>query len=218
MASAYDWLQSFPDRSVPADRTVATRSDVRDSSGPGPRVTTTGTLFGVLVMAAVAVIFAPPASTTSQPPAATAPAGTPPAPAASAAPVERTSGAPVKIIGATPRSEDCEGQVWPYIEGRCLVRAAAKPRAAETTGAAPTETPAVATVPAVSDGKAEPRTATALLQLPPRRQVERLSPASDAWAGDVVEQPNEAKPRRRAGRRAYRGYGWGGRHAFPFRF
>jgi hypothetical protein len=209
MASAHDWLQDFPDRSVPADRTVATRSDVRDSSSPGPRVTTTGTLVGMLVFAALAVIFVPPASTTSQSPTAGAPA-TPPAPAASAAPVERMSGAPVKIIGATPRSEDCEGQVWPYIEGRCLVRAAAKPRAAETTGAAPIDPPAT---PAVSDRTAAPRTATALLRLPPR-----LSPATEAWGGDVVEQPNEAKPRRRAGRRAYRGYGWGGRHAFPFRF
>jgi hypothetical protein len=210
MSSAYRWLQPFPE-SAPTDRTGAMRSDVGGSSSVGARVTTTGTLLGVLGFAALAVIFVPPASTTSQSPAANAPA-------APAAPVERTSGASVKIIGATPRSEDCEGQVWPYIEGRCLVRAAAKPRPAETTGAAPIETPDVATVPAVSDGKAEPRTATALLQLPPRRQVERLSPATDAWAGDVVEQPNEAKPRRRGSRRAYRGYGWGGRHAFPFRF
>jgi hypothetical protein len=213
MSSAYDWLQPFP-KSASTDRTGAMRSDVGGSSSVGPRVTTTGTLLGVLAFAALAVIFVPPASTTSPSPAANAPA----APAAPAAPVERLSGASVKIIGATPRSEECEGQVWPYIESRCLVRTAAKPRPAETTGAAPVEAPAVATVPAVLDGKAEPRTATARLQLPPRRQVERLSPASDAWAGDVVEQPNEAKPRRRAGRRAYRGYGWGGRHAFPFRF
>jgi hypothetical protein len=203
MPSAYHWLQSFPDRFAPADATVATWSGAPAASSLGLRVAKTGTLFGVLALAAVAVIFAPSASTTSQPPAA------PPAPAVPA-PVERLSGASVKIIGATPRSEDCERQVWPYIEGRCLVRAAARPRAAETTGAAPIEAPAT---PAVSDRKGEPRTATARLQLPPR-----LSPASDAWAGDAIEQPYEAKPRRRASRRAYRGYGRGGRHAFPFRF
>jgi hypothetical protein len=205
MSSAYHSLESAPDNSAPADRTGATRSAARDPSSVGLRVATSGTLFGVVAVTAIAALFTPPAVTTSESPAA----GVPDTPAAPA-PGERMAGAPVKIIGATPRSENCEGQVWPYIESRCLLRTAAKPRAAETTGAAPI---AAAATPGVMDAKAEPRTATARLRLPPR-----LASATDAWAGDSVERPTEAKPRRRSGRRAYRNYRWGGRHAFPFRF
>lgn len=207
MSSAYHPLHSFPDSSMPADRTVVTRSGTRGTASVGSRVATTGTLFGVLVIAAVAMILSP-AEPTSQPPAVSSRAA--PAAPVAPAPLERLSGASVKIIGATPRSEDCERQVWPYIESRCLVRAAAKPRVAETTGAAPIDAPAI---PAASDRTPAPRIATARLQLPPRPAA-----AADAWAGDAIEQPYQAKPRRRASRRAYRSHGWGGRQAFPFRF
>jgi len=44
---------------------------------------------------------------------------------------------PVKIIGAAPRSSDCAEQVWPYIEHRCLSRAAANPRDQESAANTP---------------------------------------------------------------------------------
>ena len=187
MLSAYHRLQSFP------------RLPVAD-----PRVAATATLVGVVLAAALAALL-PPSSPVSSERAADA-----------SALVERTPAAPVKIIGAPPRSESCAGQVWPYIESRCLVRAADEPRTmAQTSGAAPATAPLA---PAVSDSRMEPRRALAHLRLPPRREVDRFSPVTDAWAGDAIEPPNEATPRRRAGRRAYRGRGWGRRHGFPFGF
>jgi hypothetical protein len=129
--------------------------------------------------------------------------------------VERVAASPVKIIGAKPRGETCDTQVWPYIEGRCLVRAAAAPaaRPAETTGAAP------APVRTDSDDLARPRVASVHLQLPPLRREARSSPpASDAWS-ELVEEPAYRTPSRRAGRRGYRDErNWRRRHAFPFLF
>jgi hypothetical protein len=139
-----------------------------------------------------------------------------PALPSSAAPVERRAAAPVKIIGATPRSEACQAQVWPYIEGRCLVRAAATPAttSAETTGAVPVQAPP----PTALDDVAQSRAATAYLQLPPRR-VLSSSTATDVWADDAVEEPAYGTQRRRTGRRAYRGErNWSRRQAFPFFF
>jgi hypothetical protein len=185
--SAYHPLQSFP-----------------RLRGADPRVAATATLVGVVLAAALAALLQP--SSPASPERA----------ADGSARVERTPAAPVKIIGAPPRSESCAGQVWPYIESRCLVRAVAEPRTtAETGGAAPANAPLP---PAVAESRVEPRRAVAHLRLPPRRQVDRLSPVTDAWAGDAIEAPNEATPRRRAGRRAYRGRGWGRRLGFPFGF
>src|SRR5262245_40133391 len=50
---------------------------------------------------------------------------------------------PVRIVGASPRGDNCSEQVWPYIERRCLTRAdrpqrqahAAAPEAGAAAGA-----------------------------------------------------------------------------------
>jgi hypothetical protein len=98
----------------------------------------------------------------------------------------RSTAAPVKIIGAAPRSDNCAEQVWPYIERRCLNHAADQPRAnspakdgvssasvsqAEraTTGAAPTgDAPAAVAgpQPAPAEDAAKPQATTGHLSLP----------------------------------------------------
>ena len=115
---------------------------------------------------------------------------------------------PVRIVGATPRSDDCREQVWPYIEQRCLTRVerptakveVAAPIAAETrervtAGAAPVarETAALPATPA----RFFP--ATARLALPVRRSdpVASAMPES-ASDGLWLDEP------RRHGRRAQR--------------
>src|SRR5215510_6799550 len=76
-----------------------------------PRVAASVTLLGVVASGALALA-----------PQRSAPA---PQPArALAANGETATFAPVKIVGAAPRSDNCAEQVWPYIEQRCLTRAA----------------------------------------------------------------------------------------------
>jgi hypothetical protein len=155
-----------------------------------PRAAATITLLAVAAAAVVALMLSPPAV----------------GPAARAPPLERSAAAPVKIVGATPRSESCDGQVWPYIEGRCLVRAAALPqvRPAETTGAAPPSAVPSATF----------RPAIARLQLPHRPRI-ASPPVAGASAGEGIEPPNY-ESRRRARPRSQRN--WSRRPAFPFFF
>jgi len=174
-----------------------------------PRAAATGKLLAVTLAAALGMTLAPAVS--SQPPALTT----------MAAPVERVAAPPVKIIGATPRNEACEAQVWPYIEGRCLARAAPPATAlaatpAETTGAAPAQAPSAP--PAALHNLVPTRAATAYLQLPPRRAPHSSSAAADAGAGDFFEEPTYRTPRRGAARRAYRERNSSRRHAFPFLF
>ena len=121
---------------------------------------------------------------------------------------------PVRIVGATPRSDDCREQVWPYIEQRCLARADRKPAlpaadepapARATAGAAPAEA-----------GAARSRVATAYLAMPRPRFV----PDSDRFGVRVIAPDRDrvwqdievgsdgaeglvlGEPRRRSGRRA----------------
>jgi hypothetical protein len=189
-----------------------------DSAHPAqpidPRAAATVTLLAVALVAVSGMRLSVPAGTASRPATATV------------APTERVPAAPVKIVGASPRSEACDAQVWPYIEGRCLVRAPAQqapPRAettappvppapaarAETTGAAQQARPSIG-----ADDRAPLRTAASYLQLPARRAA--ASVASDAWVDDEFEQPAYGTQNRRAGRRGDRN--WRRRHAFPFFF
>lgn len=97
--------------------------------------------------------------------------------------------APARIIGAAPRGGNCSEQVWPYIEARCLTRAAEnRPDAhasarspsgraeapanlrgrAETTGLASTDAPATP-ISSAREVHRKSRVATAALSPPPRR-------------------------------------------------
>src|SRR5262245_6699302 len=183
-----------------------------------PRAGATVTLLAVAGIAAFGLTLSP-ASVPRSSEAAIAPT-----------PAERTAATPVRIIGAAPRSEECDAQVWPYIEGRCLVRGAAKParsaettgvtptRSTETTGTAPSAAPPSSVLPAAASATEQrPRVASIQLQLPPRRALLAAPPVNDAWADDMVEQPTYAAPRRRAGR--HRGErGWGRRPMLPLFF
>jgi hypothetical protein len=161
-----------------------------------PRAAVTVTLLAVVLVAAFGLRLSLPAET--------------PRTAAVVTPAERMPAAPVKIIGASPRSDACDAQVWPYIEGRCLVRAPAAPRAettaaaappaasrAQTTGSAPDVPPSVA-----AEARTPVRAAASHLQLPPRRAA--AASASDAWMEDDVAEPSYGTRSRRAGRRGYR--------------
>jgi len=195
-------------------------SATHDSAHPAPpidpRAAATVTLLAVALVAVSGMRLSVPTGTASRPATATV------------APTERVPAAPVKIVGASPRSEACDAQVWPYIEGRCLVRAPAQqaPRA-ETTAAAPLPPPAASR--AETTGAAPParppvaaderviRAAASQLQLPPRRAA--AVSASDAWIDDDHAQPSYGTQSRRAGRRGYRDErNWRRRHAFPFFF
>jgi hypothetical protein len=179
------------------------------------RAAATVSLLAVALVAVSGMRLSVPPGTASRPATATV------------APTERVPVAPVKIVGASPRSEACDAQVWPYIEGRCLVRApapAAPP--AETTAAVPPPPPAAARAetigaapaarpPAAIDDRAPLRTAASQLQLPPRRAA--ATSASDAWIDDDVAQPSYGTQSRRSGRRGYRDERRR-RHAFPFFF
>jgi hypothetical protein len=107
-----------------------------------PRIATSVTLLAVVVSAAPA-LMPQRAATTAQSETA-APGGAPAVPAV-----------PVKIVGAVPRSDNCAEQVWPYIEQRCLTRAADRPKtSAHARAAAGPPSGARATVGAAPDGDA----------------------------------------------------------------
>jgi hypothetical protein len=205
--------------------------DSADSARPiDARAAATISLLAVALVAVLGMRVTVPAATQARPSTATI------------APAERVPATSVKIIGASPRSETCDGQVWPYIEGRCLTRApAAAARSAETTAAAPPPAPAprAATTgapalpapsraetsgaalpvhaPVAADDRARSRSAASHLQLPPRRTV--ASSTTDAWMDDDLAQPYYGTQSRRDGRRTYRNErNWRRRHAFPFFF
>src|SRR5262252_5778843 len=93
---------------------------LRASFAPAPeRAVRTFAVTALLAVVAVAAL-----ALARSPPRAAAHAGPPRD--ASVKAVERAA-APMKFIGAKPRSDNCADQVWPYIEQRCLVRAAASP-------------------------------------------------------------------------------------------
>src|SRR5262249_13453320 len=97
--------------------------------------------------------------------------------------------APARIIGAAPRGGTCSEQVWPYIEARCLTRAAENRQdaqsparsssgrvdasttlrgRAEATGFSSTGAPDMPTS-SLRDAQRKSRVATAALSPPPRR-------------------------------------------------
>jgi nicotinate-nucleotide--dimethylbenzimidazole phosphoribosyltransferase len=80
-----------------------------------PRAAASVTLLAVVASAALALMPQRAATTPPSTPGTSSHAVTVPA-------------APVKIVGATPRSDNCAEQVWPYIEHRCLTRAADHPK------------------------------------------------------------------------------------------
>jgi hypothetical protein len=191
----------------------ATYDSAQSAQPRDPRAAATVTLLAVTLVAAFGLQLS-------------LPAGMPlPSATATVTPAERVPAAPVKIIGASPRSDACDAQVWPYIEGRCLVRAPAAPRAettaaaappaasrAETTGSAPAVPPSVA-----AEARTPVRAAASHLQLPPRRAA--ASSATDAWMDDDVAEPSYGTRSRRAGRRGYRDErNSRRRRAFPFFF
>jgi hypothetical protein len=189
-----------------------------------PRIAASVTLLAVLVSAALAL--APQRSAPTMQPA-TGAAGHP----------ATVPAAPVKIVGAAPRSDNCAEQVWPYIEHRCLTRAADRPKPS-TQPPAPTVTEqqsgARATVGAApADGDADvaparPQAAAkepAELPVPPGAMP--LPSASSAkqpsFAQEGVSPRPESigEPRRRVGRQAYRsrhGRAWSRRPVFAFPF
>jgi hypothetical protein len=134
------------------------------------------TLVAVVLSAALSFVVGPQPRATSAQPTGDAPA------TATASP-----GAPVKIVGAAPRSDNCAEQVWPYIERRCLTRPGDNPKTMSavqgaapsapparggeraTTSAAPADQVAAPQSTAAHDA-AKPRVATAYLS-PPRQRV-----------------------------------------------
>jgi hypothetical protein len=201
------------------------RAGMHRLAGADARVAATATLLAVMASAAVTFALSPvPAATAKKVPA----------PALANA----EDAAAVKMIGATPRGENCADQVWPYIERRCLARAADKPqtnpaatsiapdagpsRPGDTTGAAP----AGGGITGSFNPAVERRVATAGLWLPPRLRSGELvgeplsippgatapgSLAASRYADDGwSERAMEQwiEPRRRIGRRGY-GYRYG---------
>src|SRR5262245_3676941 len=138
-----------------------------------PRASASITLVAILAVATPALLWARGAANVPQVPSDRADT--------------RAAHKPVKIVGATLRSENCADQVWPYIEPRCLTRgpAAQAPAASQaretasdprvTTGASvPAGRPAAAAPPAAASPTAAAqvvrrRVATAMLPLPSRR-------------------------------------------------
>ena len=151
--------------------------------------------------------------------------------AAAAKPEDAVTGAaavragPVRIVGATPRSDNCGEQVWPYIETRCLTRAdrpqpqaeavapdaGAPARERATVGAAPGEP----IRPQRDAGQIRSRVATAHLAMP-RPRFDPMEPVLSESASDG---PWFDEPRRR-GRRGhrFRHRHRGGGFFSPFRF
>jgi hypothetical protein len=84
----------------------------------------------------------------------------------------------VKIVNATPRSERCEEQTWPYFDRRCLPSAAQSPQAASAPASvtAPAAPPSTVTQPVAAAQPAKPSASPATA-----RQVtggSQLAPAS----------------------------------------
>jgi hypothetical protein len=157
---------------------------------------------------------------------------TPPVQANAPAATEPLRAGPVKIVDAAPRGGNCEEQVWPYIEQRCLKRA---PTAAAVEPPAPQAAPAApdlaADAPAASIPPAAATETVALAPAPPDEDVDAngvpmqrlasLPQTSDngtaalagAAAGVATWQLVERRAeRRRSGRRG----GYSRRQAMPF--
>jgi len=137
---------------------------------------------------------------------------------------------PVRIVGASPRGDNCSEQVWPYIERRCLTRAhrpqrqaqAAAPEAGAAAGAGARERATVGAAPGEpilpqrDTGQARSRVATAHLAMP-RPRFDPMEPVLSESASDGLRLD---EPPRRRGRRAhrFRHRHHGGGFFFPFRF
>ena len=172
-----------------------------------PRIAASVTLLAVLVSAALALAPQRAATTAKPTPAASNQAAPLPA-------------APVKIVGAAPRSDNCAEQVWPYIEHRCLTRAADPPQTstpAPQPSAAEPQSGARAVVDAAPAGDhadlppARPEAAAkepANLPVPPGAVPLPSAPsakhASLAEEGVNPRTESIGEPRRRAGRHSYR--------------
>jgi hypothetical protein len=153
----------------------------------------------------------------------------------------------VKIIGGTPRSDNCADQVWPYIEYRCLaVAAAEKPQTVAVSTAVSPSGRAVAQLETAGAARADdarpeppafarPSIAIARLTLPPPRDAAIPYGGARVGAGEIgqsgwdrrtdgsaypaAELPTFGKARQRAGRRAHRSrYGRGWGRRQPFGF
>jgi hypothetical protein len=175
-----------------------------------PRAAASVTLLAVVASAALALMPQRAATTPPSKPATSSHAVTVPA-------------APVKIIGATPRSDNCAEQVWPYIEHRCLSRAADHPKppmqanapaltepqpdARATVGAAPAATdaalpqpPAAANEPAtlpVPPGAAPPQPQAAAnepAKLPVPPGAAPLPPAPSAKHPSLAQEEVGLRP------------------------
>lgn len=97
---------------------------------------------------------------------------------------EALQAGPVKIVDASPRGASCEEQVWPYIEQRCLRRAAAPPPVASlATPPAPAAPPVAASSPPTTAAPPAPIAA----EPPPTAQSEAPAPI-------VAEAPAEPEP------------------------
>jgi hypothetical protein len=196
-----------------------------------PRIAASVTLLAVVVSGALAL--APQRAAT-----------TPQSATATARGTEALPAVPVRIVGAAPRSDNCAEQVWPYIEYRCLTRAADRPkRSAQSQAPTATELQASArtTVGAASPDRevevspAPPQVAAAEpveLPVPPGAvpfpsapsadgPVSLAQPGARVGAAPGFEGPLVGEPRRRVGRHAYRsrhGRAWNRRPAFAFPF
>jgi hypothetical protein len=184
-----------------------------------PRIAASVTLLAVLVSAALALVPQRAATTAQSMP------GTPGQTIAVPA-------APVRIVGAAPRSDNCAEQVWPYIEQRCLTRAADRPKAsapahAPSAGEAQSSTRAtVGAAPADRDAGLPPAPPQAANLPVPPGAVPLPSAPSAKQPSFVQERANLrtesiGEPRRRAGRHSYRsrhGRAWSRRPVFAFPF
>ena len=151
----------------------------------------------------------------------------------------------VKIVNATPRSERCEEQTWPYFDRRCLPSAVQLPPAAgapatppwaaaqSVTAAQPAKPPAspatarqvtggsqVAASPPLTTGIA-PRDEGALspAKRAEREDIQRRDQLIAAWeaeeAARYAEEDRPPEPRRRQARRHHPHFGFFG---FGLRF
>jgi hypothetical protein len=207
MASAYASVQPYLAHIGRLIEHLPSAADVRrlfpSLCFAGPRVGASVTLAGVVASAGLAPAFSPRPAT---PPAtiAVTQADTASTAATGASPAH------VKIIGATPRSENCAEQVWPYIERRCLTRTVDQPRVHFAPAAvADANRPAAPTAPQAAPASRTPgdsaplatpvsdparlRVATAHLSPPARRPIDvlgpdgvryRLVPMSQDWLRD----------------------------------
>jgi hypothetical protein len=177
-----------------------------------PRMAASVTLMAVVVSAALALM--PQRAVTTRQAATPAPRGT-----------EAVPAAPVRIVGAAPRSDNCAEQVWPYIEHRCLTRAAGRPKtstqaptaiepqagARTTVGAAPPDR-GVEVPPAPQQVAAKepvelpiPPGAVSLPSAPAAgRPPSFAQPGTRVGAAPGFEGPLMGEPRPRMARRAHR--------------